>query len=355
MELSSDERKTMIDSSIITRNYKTYLKDFEKNYNKVQPIFELLGFELKKENDRIIAYTLDGLSLGPMNFLDRAMIYHCCLFIETEKGELAYRIENYDIRDWNKHRNTIWLSNLKMVVPEEDIKKGFTKTGINIRAYVDEKVAGLGTIAVYIKHSAIEDISTELFCSQGRMSVDFTRSFADNYNTPNMNRQIYYKNIDKHLDGYRNYFESLELGSEERGHFIFVAKNDEDEPTLDDFRIEAGNFTKYLSPYTRIPGNEFKQYVDRLSAEEIVTQLMAAPRTKNLVEYVLSSIKHTIPGLCEYIFHNYSIMTKVDDIMNGTYSYSNEKEIDKLLAANRMQELDLPGEKENNIVLSLKK
>lgn len=314
------------------------IENFKNNYIKAQPIFKMLGFEAKLENEEIVVYDLEGKLVGTM--IKDWTMGGTTLEIETEKGKLEYIVcvdGKCDNDKGNISRNIIKLCNIKQINSDEKNKK-FEGRYIGIELGLGEIASSdIPRIEIKVIDPNAENIITEFETNSYSFHAKLENAFGPwgNY-IDGTSRSINYNDITK--SPYRGclYFMNFEKVCNGESHYLILRPNYHDELNPNGITFETSDFIDNEKGI-----HEFSRNVERFEVPEITYQLLALPRTKKLVDYILNSINNTLPGIKEYIMNKSDFMVEVDQIMNNHIAFS---EVESLSEGCRVSQCDLPEE-----------
>jgi hypothetical protein len=267
------------------------------------------------------------------------------LEFETGKGILSFItcIDGKSNDGGNISRNIIRLDSLKQINEMQENKQ-FTGKFISIEFGMGEIASSnVPRLEVKVIDPNAENIITTFYVSSYSLDAEIENAFGPYGNYENgTHRSIRYNDVFKIPYSNSTYFMSFESVYYGDAHYIILRPNNSDDidpkcSTLETINYRGG----------RAGENEFKTSVRKSQIDPISHQLLIAPRSKNLILYVLDSINQTIPGIKDYIITNYSLMKELISLFASNNNGSGvSPEIMELFNICRVEECDFPSERE---------
>ncbi len=316
------------------------LENFKQNYSKVQPIFKMLGFEAKLENEEIMVYDLESNLIGTM---EKDWVFGgTVLKLETNKGELSFTtcFDGKSNDNGEISRNIVNLNNLEQ--NDENIENiKFTGKHIGVELGIGLTAdSSIPRIDISVIDPNAENIITEFSANSYSFKAELENAFGPygNY-IDGTHRSVCYENRHKNPYIFSNCFTSYEKVENGKTNYLKLRSND-DENKYSDFVLEV---TTFENNDTEV--SNFKTSILYFQVDKIVNQLLTIERTKNLIDHVLNSINNTLPGMKDYIMENFNLMKEVKQIIDtNNHGQGISSEIKELVAKYSLKECDLPIE-----------
>jgi len=339
------EEKVEQEAEFNEKNRLLAIENFKTNYAKAQPIFRMLGYEAKSEDEEIVVYDLAGNLVGAME--KDWTIGGTTLKVQTPNGELSYIVctDGKSRDNGNISRNIIRLSNLNQI-GKENGKQLFEGRYIDIKLGMGEIASSdIPRIEVKVIDPNAENIITEFQTNSYSFYAQLENDFGPygNY-VDGTKRSIKYTDITKNPYRGATYFMSYESVWAGDGHYITLEKDLHDDPCQDEINFRTNNFRNGNTGVS-----DFSCQVERYKVDEVARQLLKSSRTINLVDYILNSVDTTLPGMRQYIMDNSPLMIDVKRTMDATKIGFKNSVIDSLFEYCRIPQCDLPREKSEQL------
>lgn len=300
----------------------TVLEKFETHSNRVKQIMQMLGFKTELKDGELLVYDITGNLIGNMGNFFSALDGGSTAEIETPRGNLKY---SYSQDSQDTYRNIVVLSDY---VEKKDStgKKQFEGRIIRVELG-GNNINDDRDIEVKLITPNEQNKIIEFSVSENRLAASIKNNFGPYGDYENgTSRSVTIGGLQP--------FMSCE--SNQKGDTSYLEVNSGAMPNLTAKCWKKGKL---------IPDDVYE--FNGSDSFSVLQQVIASPRTKNLVNYTLDRINSIMPGISGYISSHYRLLPVIQATMNSNITLSSEIQAfgDKC----RVQEADISSEKPKQI------
>lgn len=298
------------------------LEKFEAHFNKVKQIMQMLGFKTELKDGELLVYDIAGNLIGNMGNFFPTLGGGGTAEIETPRGKLEY---SYSQDGQDMYRNIVVLS---------DYAEKKDSTG---KKQFEGRI-----IRVELGGNNMND--------DRNIQVKLTTPNAqDKIITFSVNENSLVASIENNFGPYGDYENGTARSVRIGGSQPFMNYESNQKGDTSYLEVNSGaipNLTARCWKRGRLIPNDVYEFNDSYSFS-ILQQVIASPRTKNLVNYTLDKINSVMPGISSYISSHYRLLPVIQATMNSNNTLS--PEIQAFWDKCCVQEADLPSEKAKQI------
>lgn len=278
------------------------LINFEKQYPRVKPIINLIGFELKEEEKRINLYSSSGELMKDFEMRGTLEAGNIDFVEYPYKRRLSYDI--YVSGDEKLIKNEICYIDRRS-------EKGDIRVLIELENWYDFE--GHERLKITINDESLECEKIELVVSEYNNLSDLIMSAgkADSINKPLRTFHLY---------GFGDEPKFIAREQLNPGRYVSLEKNNPDI-----YSLKVGKLKNYF-----LAGEMVKKYskmgLSKEEAELFMQRFFSSQRIKNLYECVINALNINVVGLSEYITSKYKVLNSLKNLVDNEFEFDPEFE-----------------------------